>query len=711
MAKKTGKFLLIIVSLIAVITIALAVLIKIYVTPERVKAFLIPEVEKVLNRKVDIGELKISLFKGIAAKDFAIKETDGKTDFIKCREFVLKYQLLPLLSKKLIIDRIKLEGPSVRIVRSKEGRFNFEDIGQKKEPEEVSKEEQTGESKGLPVSLLISRIVVKEARFTFIDLKKELPDLKGSLDIDTGIESAGKSELASQGSIKLKLDELRLGENPEKRIKDISAELDYAVNIDLESNSIFINKADMNVLDIPLSLSGEVTDLKTSPMINVAFTVPKTKIADIQRSVSRFTDIKGLGLSGVLAADMKVSGMLKELDSLKTDGVVTLEKAGIAYNNVDALLDGSLKFSNKSVKIDLTGIVGKNSAEIKGTVSNYLKNPEIKLDLYSKQLFLDELIPAGKPEEVPSAQKGGASRARASEEAKPLDLKLTAEGEVKIDSARYKGMTMSDFHMIYSFRNNRLEITKMTAGAGKGTLNLTGAAADLSKKGYSYNLSINIDSLHADEILNSLFPKTKDMVYGILSANFKLNGSGTLPDIVKRNLNADGDFRIVDGKITNVPITKNLSQLLNIPELETINLKQANGTVKIKNSIARLDSFFASDEIEMDPRGDIGLDGDLDLTFDIKLSPRLTDKAMSSKISQYIKSEKGWGLIPIKCPGTFSKPSCMVDVAKAGERVIKKKGKELLEDLFNSKDEKKEGETPQQEEGKPLENLLKGIFD
>jgi AsmA protein len=73
MGKKIIKLLSITVAIIAVIIIALTVFIKIYITPERVKALLVPQAEKSLNRKVSIGEVNIDLLKGISIKDFAIK--------------------------------------------------------------------------------------------------------------------------------------------------------------------------------------------------------------------------------------------------------------------------------------------------------------------------------------------------------------------------------------------------------------------------------------------------------------------------------------------------------------------------------------------------------------------------------------------------------------------------------------------------------------
>ncbi len=107
----------------------------------------------------------------------------------------------------------------------------------------------------------------------------------------------------------------------------------------------------------------------------------------------------------------------------------------------------------------------------------------------------------------------------------------------------------------------------------------------------------------------------------------------------------------------------------------------------------------------MDPSGKIGLDETLNLKFDLKLSPRLTDKAMmNSGIAKYIKNEEGWGMIPLKVSGTFEAPSYTVDIAKAGKRVIKKEADKLIDKLFDKEDSEKKQEL------EPVKDLLKGIF-
>jgi uncharacterized protein involved in outer membrane biogenesis len=571
------KKVLLIISAVALITItAFAVFIKIYVTPGRIKTFLLPYAEETLNRKITVGEIKINLLKGIDVKDFTIKEPDEKTDFVKCRDFILKFQILPLLSRKVVIDELTFLSPEIRIARDSKGRFNFEGLGKKEAHEEVKKEVHASKTKELPISLLVNNIIVKDSRFSFVDATGTLPDMKGTFAVNAGIKSADGSLLSSKGNMELRLDEVIMQSPSKKQIKDINAVLEYSANISLATGSIHIDKADLKIQGMPVSLTGDVKNFSKDPEIDIAVSVPKTRSADLQKLIASFADIKGLMLSGNFSADLKLSGIPPKTDSLKSNG------------------------------------------------------------------------------------------------------------EIKIDNVKYQGLTMTDFYTKYMLKNNKFEIIKTTAFAGKGKFNVN-SIVDLSKPGYTYSLTVSIDSLHTDEVVTSFFPKAKDSVFGLLSANLKLNGAGTKPERVKNNLAADGDFNIKDGTITNAKITDNLSRFLNIDELKTINLRQARGTIKIRDRHARLDSVFTSDDIAMNPSGDIGLDETLDLAFDLKLSPRLTKKTLDKNITKYIKNEEGWSVVPLKVSGTLSDPSYNVDVAKAGKKVIEKEIEKFLDKLFKNK--------------------------
>ena len=65
MNKKIKTFFLLFLIVFIVAIFASGILLKRYVTPERVNAFIIPEIEKALQRKVAIQDMDIGIFKGI----------------------------------------------------------------------------------------------------------------------------------------------------------------------------------------------------------------------------------------------------------------------------------------------------------------------------------------------------------------------------------------------------------------------------------------------------------------------------------------------------------------------------------------------------------------------------------------------------------------------------------------------------------------------
>lgn len=600
MRKKAKTFLLLTAALIAAIVITLTIFVKILITPERVRVFLITKAEKALNRKVEAEEIKISLFKRIEIKDFAIKEEDKKTDFIKCKDFVLKYKLLPLLARKVIIEELKLVSPEIRIERDSHGNFNFEGIGKKQKEKKVEKEPED-RAKTPPFSLSANKITVRDARFSLTDIKGGMPEIKTSVDIDMGIKSAEGSGLFSQGEIDARFDEI-LFKKSSRKYRDIALEFRYAFTVDQGLNRLNIDKIDLKIQEVPVLITGTITNLGASPEIDIRALVPETKNDIIQKSFSPFFDTKQISINS-LTADLRLAGIPKKLTTLKS------------------------------------------------------------------------------------------------------------EGEIKTDSAKYKGIVINNLYTKYQLKDGKLELKRLSAVAGKGKFNLHGTV-DLTVSSYTYGFFSNLDSLSLDEIVNSFFPKAKDSVSGILTADLKLRGAGTSPEDIKKNLLADGSFKIINGKITKSKITDNLALFLGIDELKVLNMKQAEGMIKIKDRKARLDSIFSSDDISMNPSGNIGLDETLDIAFDLKLSPRLTDKALKSpSVSSYIKDEEGWGRIPLKVTGTFTKPSYSIDIAKAGGRIIKKKATELIEDIFKKdKDETGGTDDRKQDIKKPVEDLLKGLF-
>lgn len=105
-----------------------AILVKVLITPERVRATVIPLAEQQLGRSVALDSIDISLFSGIVLEGLRIKEQDSQQDFISAERALLRYRLWPLLRLQIEVDEITLQQPQISIVRHRDGTFNFSDL-------------------------------------------------------------------------------------------------------------------------------------------------------------------------------------------------------------------------------------------------------------------------------------------------------------------------------------------------------------------------------------------------------------------------------------------------------------------------------------------------------------------------------------------------------------------------------------------------------
>lgn len=183
---KLGKAAGILIALVVLTIGGLSLFIRFYLTDERVRALILPPAEQALGRTVTIGAISVGLFSGITINDFAVKEADGKTDFVSAKAFVLRYNLLPLLQKKVELNEIRLEKPTIAVSRNAAGVFNFESLAVLKKdaaPPKPTPSSPATPAAGLPVAILVDQIKISEAAFSLRDATGELPTVDARADL------------------------------------------------------------------------------------------------------------------------------------------------------------------------------------------------------------------------------------------------------------------------------------------------------------------------------------------------------------------------------------------------------------------------------------------------------------------------------------------------------------------------------------------------
>jgi AsmA protein len=362
--KKLLKVAAIVVGILVLLVIVLSIVVKSYLSSDRLKPIILPKAESMTGRKVELDEINVSLFTGIIAKGLSVKERDGQKDFLKIGRFVLSYRLLPLLKKQLVISKIEIVSPSVSIRKERGGKYNFSDIMEKSSQE--PKKPSGPEPKSLPVSVVADRLLIRNASLAFVDEEKGLPDISIALDAEF------KGGLEKDGSPRMDFGLVSF-----KEIKAILKDREVRVSgkIDMDAKTIRANLQTVIGKD-NIQLSATAKDYRSAPDI-VANIHAKT--LDLQQLMGLSSEKKGKGEEGGFQKSQKKEtkagpyggGMTEKL---KASGQITVDKATYQDYTIKELRI-PYQYAKGILKVDPLGLQfsGEGSFTAEGSLDGKLQ--------------------------------------------------------------------------------------------------------------------------------------------------------------------------------------------------------------------------------------------------------------------------------------------------------------------------------------------------
>ncbi|MDH4231528.1 MAG: AsmA family protein [Nitrospirota bacterium] len=701
---KPLKITIIAIAIVLLIFVGVSVFVKSYLTDERMRTLVSGLAEESLNRKVSFGAIKISLFKGIVVRDFAVMEKDSEASFIKTKDFILRYQLLPLLSKRLVIDELSIVDPEIHIKKNPDGSFNFSDIAKSRE---IPEKEETEEGPAaLPVSLSVKTIAVRNARVAYSDPAGTLKKADITLNAELGITGMSAKALKSDGDLEILLNEAFLKDRKQP-VKDITTHITYKAEVDMASKKITVHSLDADVMNIPLNIQGNI-GYEAEPALSLNMTVKDVNLSKV-RDVSSMFLPAGMTLDGNVSLQLTVAKEPVRESPLSFNGRIRLDRVSFTRKGMHPVIDGTVKLTPELISLeDFRLLVAQNSADISASVRNYREYPDLNIAVKSRSLDLDELFIPGPSAEKP---KEGTKAAVGGKEPEPMNLKMRVNASLDIDKTRYKGISITNFRSRCELKDNIFRVTNLSGNTLSGGFAFK-ATADLTKRGTQYNMNADLNGVKLEDVVNAFAPKAKDKLSGALYGKAEIAGAGTLPENIKRNLKGQGSFAVKDGVIKNAEVSTGLLTFLGLREMREIPMQKAEGSFTISDGIIQLISLIVSKDLVLDEKGTVGMDERLDIGLLVKVSERLTPKLVSqSSITRFLSEEKGWTSIPLRLGGTITKPSYSIDTRAVGRRATETLQKKIGEELFKSRsrDTKKPAGTEEKKDTTP-EDLIKGLF-
>ncbi len=621
MTKRT-KIVMIVLGCVAALLVALIVLAKVLITPERVRATVIPLAEEALDRKVELGAIDVSLFSGISLNDLAVREKGGDGDFVAADKVVLRYSLLALLMLRVEVDEIALVRPRIAIVRSPDGSFNFSDLvgsDNTASPAESSPSSATA----TPIALHVSKISIVDGAVHYNDLS-----VKGNPQRhEVSAFNLAASDVSLARKFPLEVSAVWNGNT-----------LGLKGDVDLPQTAAAVEVVFNRI-------KAEVAGGMTGDKIVASVNLPKTTFADLIGSVPKeyAPDLSGIPLEGNLAFGLKMDG-----DVVKTNGFAV----EINGQKITADLVASRLF-DKIVKVDVK--VGSDALE------------------------LDRLIPpasdSGKSASAPPATG-------TQEEIGPFDIPVELTGEVRVGKMVFNQIPIQDLTLTMTLRKNIFQVENLSAMFADGKVHKT-AKVDLGVKGLSYTAEVDLKGVEGGALVRMLKPGLSGSLEGVLGGEMKISGAGTVPDTMKKKLTGNGVFQLANGKLQSIPALDSIAALLGVNELRQIVLDDGKVNFTIKDGQVIVDSRIEGPKTRATTAGQVGLDGRLDLRSSLALSPELGGRLREQgSLSRYLGDEQGWTTVPLRIKGAYDSPDVGLDsreMKKQAETAVKKEVQKSLE--------------------------------
>jgi AsmA protein len=324
------------------------------------------------------GPIEMAFWPSLGARvsGVSLSERAADREFLSLASAHASVALLPLLRGEVTVDRVRVSGLKARIVKDKDGRFNFQDLIEPKPGEKPAAKAAEKKSAGGPVQFDIAGIQIEGAALAYRDLASGQDVSLSDFNLETGriAENAqGKIDLSTRLKRNAPPLDARLALNGTYSLKPEAIGVEFTSKLDDSTikGKLEIARAAQMSYGFDLNIDQINLDryLASSEKKKPAAAEKKTESQKTQDAPVDLSGLKGLNAKGQLQIGaLQVQGL--KLANLKTGLNVAGGKAEVGPHSA-SLYEGSLAGS-----LTLDG--NANRVALKETLTNIAVGPLLR---------------------------------------------------------------------------------------------------------------------------------------------------------------------------------------------------------------------------------------------------------------------------------------------------------------------------------------------
>ena len=682
-ARRAVRVLAIAVGLVLVLLAALPFLVSL----DSVRARVVSAAEAALHRKVEAGALRLQVFSGLGAgvERVVVHNRKGweSPALLTADRISVKVAFWPLLSRRVEVRRVVLDGATVTIERNPQGALNIDDFLS------ASGRPSEGAKPATAAAFLVSNLEVSRARLQFRDRRivpgetvtVALEDLAGRVsglgastaarfDLAARLLADGARNLALKGSFGPPPQGRALGETP------LQASLS-AKGLALARLGPYLGakqEADPGVLSFDLTAGGSILTL-----LRLAGTVALTPR---EGGGSPVPAIEGQFVAsldwphGALVLENSPLSLAKlplslqgRVDDLRTAPRVDFKLATPGDVAIDSVtgLPGVAGTLPPSVK--LSGRL-RLSAELSGPASDLSAHASLEAAPFGVSLDGQPFLAAG------SATATLQSRGKT-----PLT------GRVTMPVGKLKNLPFEDLIADWSWNQGALTLEPSARVYG-GKLSAR-VDSDLAHHDSASRATLELSGVQAQPLVEAM-TTARNVFAGSLNGKFSLESRGFSWGAITRTAKGDGRVSVADADLRTVQLLPEVARALSaigkvagfrVPaSLESTKFNKLETSLHLADGrLSTPDLTLSGRDVSVAADGSLGLDKTLSYQGRVVLEPTLV-KSLGSA-SRFIADAQGRLALPFRASGPISAPRVSIDetiVLDLGRRVLARQAGEKV---------------------------------
>lgn len=677
----------IVVGIVLGLVLLAMLLVWLFLDPNDYKDQIAATVEEEAGRTLDIdGNLSLSVFPwlaiGVGHATLSNAPGFGETPFAEIDGASLSIRLLPLLSRKIEIGTVRLDGLALDLAVDESGRNNWEDLaGDEAPPEPVPEDD------GAAFALSVRAVEVSDARVAYADATTGARYLLEDFNFATGALEPGEPfdlsssfavqstepdlnarvALKSQATMALETGRFRLDEPeldlevtgeavPGEEAMDIRLAAD-AIAVDTEAQTLELDGLVAELAGLEAHVQASGIQIVDAPQVTGQLVVPEFAPRELLSALDMPLETAD---SAALGSASLRSAMVYSEDGLALDDLsATLDDTRISGElRLPAAEDAPIRFTFSVDRIDLDRYLPPESAEEEGAEA---------------EAPIDDV-------EIPVETLQG----------------LAVDGSLAIGEAVMSQMRLQNVRLVVKSDGRQLRLHPLEAGFYGGRY-AGDIRLDVSASPPRLSLDEHIEDIQVGALTRDMYELER--ISGTANGDLVLSAEGATVGQMRRTLDGDVNLALAGGAIEGIDLWHEIRKARALipgqpaaperegPERTEITELRASGTVN--------DGILNNDDLVAQlPFLNVTGQGKIDLpesTVDYRLRATVVEKPELAAQAGVLTGKT----IPVSITGTLSDPRVRPDVSAALKQQARDRiEEEILDRLGGDDEDAPEGEEP-----------------